>query len=47
MNKVITIKVKESTDTLKPKLRKAAKRLKYKSVNAMLNESINQLISKK
>lgn len=44
MGKVLTIKLKEDLDIIRPKLQKVAKKRKCKSINALLNETINQLI---
>jgi hypothetical protein len=44
MSKVITVKMSEENEVTKPKLIKAAKKLKFKSVNQMLANSINNLI---
>ena len=44
MSKVLTVKMSEPNEITKPKLLKAAKKLKYKTVNQMLADTINQLI---
>lgn len=47
MSKVITIKMPVENEVIKPKLKKAYKRLGFKSVNDMLVNSVNLLIKTK
>ena len=47
MSKVLTIKMSEDNDITKPKLKKAAKKLKFKSINEMLVSVVNNLINDK
>jgi len=44
MSKVLTIKMPLDNEVTKPALKKAAKRLKFDSVNAMLVDSVEKLI---
>lgn len=44
MSKVITIKMPQDNEVTKPKLKKAAKKFKFESINAMLVDSVNKLI---
>jgi hypothetical protein len=44
MSRVLTIKMPKENEFTKPKLIKAAKKLKFKSVNEMLVNLVNNLI---